>query len=222
MKRPSFSMTCETCETCETWHCQECASGEHSLARMQCFHRFQQLVAEGVDQWCRHTHVTEDRSQEQPASTNGRAINSVPLKGYQWWLPMKSQWKALNDSTKWSFLTRVFAIQIWAQLWRMGYRWSLERGAVHTSPAATSGDTTAVIDGWTGGHCLNYHPCNHSHVWWFQVLGNQWQLPTTYNMQQPEERHGCRYHFITISFLRYQRLNIGCLIDSRRWISVIG
>ena len=40
-------------------HSQECAAGEHSLARMQCFHRFQQLVAEGVDHWCRHSNVTE-------------------------------------------------------------------------------------------------------------------------------------------------------------------
>ncbi|CAL1132209.1 unnamed protein product [Cladocopium goreaui] len=39
---------------------EECAAGEHSLARMQCFHRFQQLVAEGVDHWCRHSNVTEE------------------------------------------------------------------------------------------------------------------------------------------------------------------
>ena len=38
---------------------EECAVGEHSLARMQCFHRFQQLVAEGVDHWCRQSNVTE-------------------------------------------------------------------------------------------------------------------------------------------------------------------
>ena len=34
--------------------------GEHSLARMHCFQRFQRLVTDSVDQWCRHSNVTEE------------------------------------------------------------------------------------------------------------------------------------------------------------------
>lgn len=39
---------------------QECTAGEQSLERMRCFRRFQELVAQGVDQWCRQADVSEE------------------------------------------------------------------------------------------------------------------------------------------------------------------
>ena len=69
---------------------QECAVGEHSLARMHCFQRFQRLVTDSVDQWCRHSNVTEvgtDRAgkpgtteptrREMPGTSSCRLAGSI-------------------------------------------------------------------------------------------------------------------------------------------------